>query len=280
MRYAHLPATVLLALSALSVQANTQATLTVGSLSATVSDLDANDGVAASLSWSSPAFMSTASWGSQQTGWTKTAHVNYDEYLPVFAARQQWNAFAGTGDTSLSTSLGGGQQTVSSLGAGLSSMQLNHSVNSGADFTSYATSSQQFTLAAHSAVRFDIEYGGSLSSDPFGGHLSLPGAFSVLSFSALSYNVALIVDGQHTWGTDTASGSWWDTKPVAQHAAHQHISYTVQNNSDVAATYHLSVMGYVQALQLTAPVPEPGTYALMLLGLAGLGLIGQKRRRP
>src|SRR4029077_18136564 len=40
-----------------------------------------------------------------------------------------------------------------------------------------------------------------------------------------------------------------------------------------------SGIGFSQGMQQVAAVPEPATWAMMLLGLAGVGLFGLRRRR-
>ncbi|MDT9002227.1 PEP-CTERM sorting domain-containing protein [Paucibacter sp. APW11] len=277
MHPAHLSAALLLSSSVFAAQASTQSTLNIGPVTVSLSDLDAHDGVTPSLIWDSNVYLQTRSWGNQQSGWTTTLHPNYVEYSTVWQDRQQWQSSSGPGAGSLSTNLGGGQQSVSNQGAGFSGIQLSHTVSGGANFTSFASSFQAFTLSAHSQVTFDVEYSGSLRSDAFTGHLVMPDSFSVPAFSSLSYNVALVVNDWQ-WGTDSAFASWWDKAALNKQLDHQHVSYTLQNTGDTDKTFNFMVQGYAQAIELSAPVPEPSSYIMMLLGLLGLGAAARRCR--
>ena len=58
-----------------------------------------------------------------------------------------------------------------------------------------------------------------------------------------------------------------------------HFSWTYTLAADQVAFYTLSGSAIASAELAVAAVPEPETYALMLLGLAGIGAVARRRRR-
>ncbi len=105
-----------------------------------------------------------------------------------------------------------------------------------------------------------------LVTAPNGVAVSTVGSLGIGAFSAVTGFDIIVAGGVNTaYFTATAVGS-----TISQ-------MYTV-NLGTGAATLVGSVGGTsLQGLALT-PVPEPGTWALMLTGLAGLGIVARRRR--
>ena len=57
-----------------------------------------------------------------------------------------------------------------------------------------------------------------------------------------------------------------------------HFTWTYTLAAGQAAYYTLSGSAIASAELAVAAVPEPETYALMLLGLAGIGVVARRRR--
>jgi hypothetical protein len=80
-------------------------------------------------------------------------------------------------------------------------------------------------------------------------------------------------------GADALGGYWRTYSTMDVHNARQ-LSVTVSNDADAALDSKLTVMAYSDGYA-TAPivmVPEAGTWAQMVLGLAGLGMLAARRR--
>ena len=114
-------------------------------------------------------------------------------------------------------------------------------------------------------ITFDVFYDMSVST---------PGS-TAATYSQTVLNLLLSMDG----GTDKsfADGLLSNNLTGGTGATSGHFSWTYTLAADQAAYYTLSGSAIASA-ELAAPIPEPETYALMLLGLAGVGAVARRRR--
>ncbi len=77
---------------------------------------------------------------------------------------------------------------------------------------------------------------------------------------------------------DTGDAAYcnWTTTSISFEAPINSLSF---NSNAGANTFIFSDMSITLASNSMAPVPEPSTYALMALGLAGIGMISRRRRK-
>ncbi len=93
------------------------------------------------------------------------------------------------------------------------------------------------------------------------------GSFSGFSVSLVSYSNPGYSAGLTTLLSNAASGSTWSG---SQTTGNMYYQLNITGNANAGSLYVASLSG------VTAPVPEPETYAMLL---AGLGLVGAVSRR-
>ena len=81
------------------------------------------------------------------------------------------------------------------------------------------------------------------------------------------------VDGQNTWMADAAHSLYWGGISSVTDANGNAVDFTLASAS--GTNYLQSFVPVV----VTAPVPEPETYALLLAGLGVLGLVRRRGQR-
>jgi hypothetical protein len=115
----------------------------------------------------------------------------------------------------------------------------------------------------------------------FSGQLSntslTPGGAGNINFSNIVldgvsglFSLVTMPGAAETWACCTPNGNGTFFLGLGQHT----LSYGVTNTSNVLGTY----AGNFNFA--AAPVPEPATWAMMLLGFAGIGLAIRRRRQP
>ncbi len=87
---------------------------------------------------------------------------------------------------------------------------------------------------------------------------------------------AWVLTGVHSWGWNFCGGRI--TSPTCDYAAGNSSSYGDLMGS-VATFSHIEWIESIVGRSVTAPIPEPSTYALMALGLAAIGGMARRRRR-
>jgi hypothetical protein len=96
---------------------------------------------------------------------------------------------------------------------------------------------------------------------------------SLFSASFMSFDpFTVTLDGTSTNWTHNADSSSWSWDIANTIGAGNHTLAITGNMSPVKGSYQ-----YVPGT-ITAPVPEPETYAMMLAGLGALGFLGRRRK--
>jgi PEP-CTERM motif len=108
----------------------------------------------------------------------------------------------------------------------------------------------------------------------FGGTFDFTTQFSIQAFSDSTFAVALggpLVFLATTPSTPTSLGSFFTLADLTGLPAAEFLQYTVLATNGVNPG--------LSDISFTAAVPEPSTWALILLGFAGLGAMSQRRKR-
>ncbi len=111
------------------------------------------------------------------------------------------------------------------------------------------------------------------SADSFGGVLE-----SWTSWNKLSIDVTSVSLWGGTLGgtlTDASLSDGFDFAGLGK----GHYTLAVSSFVDSGEGYYTSKVGYAGAIMTVSPVPEPETYALMLLGLVAIGTFARRRQQ-
>jgi hypothetical protein len=150
------------------------------------------------------------------------------------------------------------------------SLQSTASVVGGGFGNGLAFVRSYFSLAPGASVTFT----GTLSLSVFGQNVDLPGNYATGDFFGYASGL-LAVGGGDTSERETGNASlpytagaysFNDVAPLS-------VSFTNTGTDTLVAFLDSGVSVYS-----ASPVPEPGTYALMLAGLAGIGALARRRR--
>ena len=128
--------------------------------------------------------------------------------------------------------------------------------------------------------------GGNGQADifPFGttfNNLTLQASGSAGAFTSLLLNIVVPTDETVTFTSPTliTSGA---TQQLSGHG--NNFIVIAAENGETFSTLNLTTSGNISDIQQTrvdiaAPVPEPSIWAMMMIGLAGIGLLAYRRRR-
>ena len=115
-------------------------------------------------------------------------------------------------------------------------------------------------------------FSGQLSNTSLGPNGAGNLNFSNIVLDGMSGLFSLVTQpgAAETWACCTPNGNGSVLLGLGQHT----LTYTVANTSSVLGTYGGNFNFAV------APVPEPATWAMMLLGFAGIGMVMRRGRKP
>ncbi|WP_083748765.1 PEP-CTERM sorting domain-containing protein [Pelomonas sp. KK5] len=270
-------------LSALVVPAGavTQASLSLSDFGYTLKDLNTGDAVTPALSWVGAATVSGSSSGSTQQGWAQSGGwMSADWQQSSYASA--WSTLQLNGGSAQGLS----QYSGATAGGVLNALSVSDSVTAGLQDNTGISYDRNFTLTPGSQVTFSYVLNGGLSGDSAAGLWMPPSAtygdnhssaqFSS-TISAGSVSNSLNSNASNTW--EGWGGSFGSTSAYETVLDGQTLTLTLRNTDSVAKTYDLSIAVRVWSSETAAPVPEPGSYALMALGLVAVIGAAAKRRR-
>lgn len=279
-----------LALAALAspVFATTTASVTTGTLGITLKDLNAGDGIAAALNWDSSWYLYSGANHAQQTGY-QLMHYSWGDSLESrFGPSIGESDAAGSPATSLSGSVVNGQGSYSiSLDANaMPSTSVQVSVGEGSTASIWAQFSRSFTLAAGTQVSFSVLADRNLTGTAYTGSWVPPaGLNGYPSHSWASGSLGMNVGSQSAY-SDLYGSNGFSYSPEAYETVGEEdqLKLIIRNNTATDQTYWFNFYAQVNVTDQLDPataamVPEPGSYALMALGLGCIGIAARRRRR-
>lgn len=276
LKYTKLLAAMALGVVAIHAQAVTQAQLIVSNLGYELKDLRPNDGVAAALTFASA--LGQASVGQQaQTGWTVTQDQWGPTYQPTLSSWQSVNDYQ-VGSTA-TAAMPAAFSSVQQSAAGLEQLTVATTVSEGARSSVGSYFYQGFTLAAGTQVTFSVLVNGALSGV---GTLEVVPGSVYADHSSASFQASMWIDGFNLQSSLNRSGQSQFNRTADdfdQTIDGQLLTLTLKNNSSSIRGYQLTVAATAWASESTSPIPEPSTYALMALGLLGVGAATRRQRR-
>lgn len=246
-----------------TAHAAASASASIGTVSITLIDLDPLDGIAPSLTFSGES--------SQSSGYVGDPYA-YDFmsasgfYTPTSAL-----ASSTTGWSSGSTSANGATSSTMLYGSTASGVY-NYSNSSGYSYGQFTVTPWTLVILTTS---YDVEAMTTIGTDGVNYESSQGGA-------QLEMNIA----GQDGWeyhliSRYVSASHMWDGigyVPTSDAASGQ-MTLSVANVAETEVSGSFYAYAYTSAGSSIAAVPEPGTYAMLLAGLAGIGTMVRRRRR-
>lgn len=279
----HTLAMACMAAAASPALAAASSSATFGNLVITLTDLDTGDGIAPSLAFNlnGPSFIDSRAEGFGDI----SESYQFQNYAP-----QQGGLFTGETHSAWSSSVGS-IMTANNV-AGYTSMSAAGAAHSGLDaYGTYraasigATPDNTFTLSANTAVTFSV-MANMRASTSMGYNLEADMAEYATSHALLNVggmvNGMFVTDAQERYidaGFDVLDDN---TTIGVSNSWSGLLSASFSNLSSAEASGFLQtfviVEGYSAVWDGITPVPEPGTYAMLLGGLALLGVVGRRRK--
>lgn len=269
-----------LALSSGSATASTQATITLGQLQIQLTDLRPEDGIAPALVWNDSWLLGVGTydgllnyWAHQGSGAAQQYEARW-QYGPFLWQRSEW----GQPSLTQASSLGIGQQMAGFedglLALSVSAMLGSDQIHFGESFFVRA-----FGLGPGTQVTISALVDTHLSGTAYQGSWVPPDGLRIDPHSSVRADVRIETYDFQSVLLETATTGWLGSDGFDLGSSGQSLSLVIANESD-DTRWHLmrSYIG-LNAHELSAPIPEPQSYALMGAGLLVLGLRKRARRR-
>ncbi|MDY0744945.1 PEP-CTERM sorting domain-containing protein [Paucibacter sp. R3-3] len=269
-------AVTLLSSLAVPALAVTQGSLTLSGFSYTLKDLNAADGLAPTLNWTESYLYASAS-DSRQSGWT----LSGSELSSDWQYSGENVQYSQSASVNVSSPLGFAGGSASVDGHAPSVLSIGTDLMAGTTGSAVINSTHVFTLTANTQVTLGFDVSGALvgSGNTSGWMPSLYGASTYEQQSSLNYTARLGVDGAGVNFIGDASSWWTDAaNPYEVILDGQRLQVTFSNKGTTTREYTLDVSLLLYGTDVAAPVPEPATYALMILGLVAIGGAAKRRR--
>lgn len=277
-------AALALAASMLPAVATTTTSITAGSFSATVKDLNAADGVTAALTWDNNWFLYGSSSRAQQTGyelvtysWGTSLEARFAPFTSTFNS-----ASSPALSLSGSTASGHGSYIAQVDGSGLPTLTLQETIGAGENVSVSVQFSRGFWLTAGTQVSFSSLTDRAIAGTGYTGAWTPPlnGGFPSHTWA----NAMVSMNAGDTNSTSYLSGysSFVNSKPFEVLGEADQVKLIVRNTSTTDQYFWFTAFINTSMQENLDPataalVPEPTTWALMALGLVGVA--GAARRR-
>lgn len=272
-------AAALLSLASLGAQATTTASVSLTDFKVTLKDLAPNDGRNATIGWNN-AWLQAYSNDQVQQGW-ELVYANQwgNSWGPRWTDHSQFISEWSQSAVTATSALGFGTQSVTTVDKVFSSMSASFSVEAGQQSHSYAGGQFDLTLGAHTEVTFSMIVTGSLSGAGYDGTWRPAEGNWYGQHAVAYYSGSMQANGSSSFH-ESRTNDWVGAPDSFESSTDGTlIKLSLRNTSAESRNYALILRGDIQIAELTTPVPEPSTYAMMALGLVGIGLTVRRRQR-
>lgn len=301
-----------LACTAGSGWATVQASASITDLTFTLVDLTPDDGIDASFTlWSAP--------GAASVYAGLAGHTPINEYISFELNQSSSYSMSSPGGSNVQVSIGAQSISISGLSTGHESTGDTRAGFGGEVITSFWEPGFGVTLSANASLSITANFEVSASAfDPAacpggdgsyfverGASFSCAGDWAQ-AMAAMNVGYTKTADGQSVLGPDNRLYAYASAKPAysyrtygftaeypfgADHrvdvaatgpalkTAQQAFSTLLTNNSELAMNADVSMYVQADGSAGVAPIPEPGTYALFMIGLGALGAAVRRHRQ-